>query len=79
MEPKPGSGWTLRLPHVESGASNHFLGSLSPEKGLVTLPITIPLVRGFEGTGQNTGTQLSYSAAAESPGHPSKKMEVVSS
>lgn len=49
------------FPTAGSGASNHFLSSLGPEKGQpktpVTLPITIPSVRGFEWTGYDAGHQ----------------------
>lgn len=58
---------------MESEAQNHFLSSLGPEKGLVNLPIIIPPVRGFDWTGLNTGTQLSYSAVAEESATPVRK------
>lgn len=40
-EPKAGAGWTLGFLTMESGAQNHFLSSLDPEKGQPKMPVTL--------------------------------------
>ena len=65
VEPKPGSGWTRRLPHHGIWGLEPFPQFPGPRKRACYSAYHRSLVRGFEGTGQNTGTQLPYSAAAE--------------